>query len=269
MGDDIDRFDGCELYEEEYIVEKILEKKKYKNVWKYKVKWEGYSYDETTWEPIENLEKCKHMVEEFEEQLEAKAKSKAKNKEKNEKRDKSETKSVKESKEKSKKLTKKRKRDEENENEDKFDNEEAIQDQVDEERKDIDNINEEDKLNQQSPSSQMSKDFSQIESMIVEGTDIQEELLQGNLEEHQPIKIETATILNDCPVELNCLISWHKSDDGKVPKSTWISSNIIRRVNPNLLLQYYETKLRFPNFRRQNIPTQENTPTESNCESNI
>ena len=38
-----------------FTVEKILEKRKIKGVWKYKVKWEGYSEAESTWEPIENL----------------------------------------------------------------------------------------------------------------------------------------------------------------------------------------------------------------------
>lgn len=48
-----------------YIVEKILDKKKIKGVWKYFVKWEGYSEKENTWEPFENLDNVIDMVEEF------------------------------------------------------------------------------------------------------------------------------------------------------------------------------------------------------------
>ena len=31
----------------------------------YKVRWKGYGPDEDTWEPIENLESCLDIVEEY------------------------------------------------------------------------------------------------------------------------------------------------------------------------------------------------------------
>ena len=49
--------------EEEYEVEKILEKKKIRGKTYYKVQWVGY--EETTWEPSENLEGCKQILAEF------------------------------------------------------------------------------------------------------------------------------------------------------------------------------------------------------------
>lgn len=63
---DIEKFEKCEILEEEYIVEKILDKKKINGVWKYKVKWEGYSEEECTWEPKENLRNVKYLIDEFE-----------------------------------------------------------------------------------------------------------------------------------------------------------------------------------------------------------
>lgn len=63
---DIEKYDKVKVLEEEYIVEKILEKKKVGSVWKYKVKWEGYSEEECTWEPRENLKNVKYLIEEFE-----------------------------------------------------------------------------------------------------------------------------------------------------------------------------------------------------------
>ena len=40
----------------QYVVEKILDKKEAEDgTWLYRVKWRGYSYEENTWEPIENL----------------------------------------------------------------------------------------------------------------------------------------------------------------------------------------------------------------------
>ena len=50
----------------EYIVEKILDKKKFKKDDKYLVKWLGYAESKSTWEPISHLTKCLDLVVEFE-----------------------------------------------------------------------------------------------------------------------------------------------------------------------------------------------------------
>lgn len=55
-----------EIHERLYIVEKILEKKKFNGTYKYKVKWEGFPYDQCTWEPFENLKNVQGLIEEFE-----------------------------------------------------------------------------------------------------------------------------------------------------------------------------------------------------------
>ena len=42
--------------DEQYVVEKILDKKEAEDgTFLYRVKWRGYGYEENTWEPIENL----------------------------------------------------------------------------------------------------------------------------------------------------------------------------------------------------------------------
>lgn len=74
---DIEKFQKCEVLEEEYIVEKILDKKKINGSWKYKVKWEGYSEEECTWEPRENLRNVKYLVDEFEGKYSDKTKNKS------------------------------------------------------------------------------------------------------------------------------------------------------------------------------------------------
>lgn len=61
-----------EVYPETYIVEKILAKKKINGVNKYKIKWEGWDMKDCTWEPIEHLEGCKELLEEFENSLKKK-----------------------------------------------------------------------------------------------------------------------------------------------------------------------------------------------------
>jgi hypothetical protein len=52
--------------ETEYIVEKILDKKKFKKDDKYLVKWLGYAESKSTWEPISHLTKCLDLIVEFE-----------------------------------------------------------------------------------------------------------------------------------------------------------------------------------------------------------
>jgi hypothetical protein len=55
--------------EEFYQVETILDKKKQGKKTLYLVKWEGYSVEESTWEPISNLKNVKDMVKLYEEAL--------------------------------------------------------------------------------------------------------------------------------------------------------------------------------------------------------
>ena len=48
-----------------YLVDRIIDKRKHKGKVQYKVKWEGYSLDEATWEPLEHLANVKDMVKDF------------------------------------------------------------------------------------------------------------------------------------------------------------------------------------------------------------
>jgi hypothetical protein len=58
------------MSEEEYVVEKLVGKRINKEgVLEYKVKWEGYSDQESTWEPLENLINVKNIIEEYEKSL--------------------------------------------------------------------------------------------------------------------------------------------------------------------------------------------------------
>ena len=52
-----------------YKVEKIIEKRLFGNGWKYLIKWEGYPSTQNSWEPLENMNGCDEILEEFERKL--------------------------------------------------------------------------------------------------------------------------------------------------------------------------------------------------------
>jgi len=60
--------------EEEFGVEKILNKRVVREKKKFLVQWKGYTVEEDIWESRENLENAKELVKEFEREYGEKAK---------------------------------------------------------------------------------------------------------------------------------------------------------------------------------------------------
>lgn len=50
----------------DFIVESILNKRVKNNQIEYLIKWEGYSIEEATWEPVRNLSNIKDMIRRYE-----------------------------------------------------------------------------------------------------------------------------------------------------------------------------------------------------------
>ena len=59
-------FDGA-AGKDTYEPEKVLAERLAKGVTQYNVKWVGYETNNNTWEPIENLAGCEHMIAEYKE----------------------------------------------------------------------------------------------------------------------------------------------------------------------------------------------------------
>ena len=55
--------------QEEYEVERILDKRKHRRRIEYLVKWVGYELHDATWESLDNLTNAQDAVKEFEESL--------------------------------------------------------------------------------------------------------------------------------------------------------------------------------------------------------
>lgn len=54
--------------EEEYTVEKVLDKRVRANKVEYYLKWKNYAFSESTWEPVKNLD-CKILIDEYEKRI--------------------------------------------------------------------------------------------------------------------------------------------------------------------------------------------------------
>ncbi len=48
-----------------YYVEKIIDRRKVNDRYEYKIKWEGYPMNQSTWEPLENLRTAMELVDEY------------------------------------------------------------------------------------------------------------------------------------------------------------------------------------------------------------
>lgn len=53
-------------------------------------------------------------------------------------------------------------------------------------------------------------------------------------------------------------VEWEERDDGKIPEKTTISSKIVKEFDHNLLIDFYESKIKFTykNAEKKKLQTQ-------------
>lgn len=204
---------------EEFIVESILEKRKIGGRTEYLIKWKDYSADENTWEPVENLRHAKDLLKSFEEKLKKK------------KRNKTEFVEV-------EKYSKDDEEEEEKLSISSKENEEFEEKPRKKVKKDV-----------QPPSRTLiSRKSANIADSESEEDYEKEEQLEKSGKGHFFLGDEPESILS-CKSnknnEIEFTVSWKKRKNKVTPKPNVFTAKELRRYNKDLLLDFYESKLKF------------------------
>ena len=87
-----------------------------------------------------------------------------------------------------------------------------------------------------------------MEEPIILGNDEEIQLkIVGSFEENdRPKRLVTARLMSPNN-EVNCLVEWLQRENGIKPLESFISNKILREKCPQLLLDFYESRLKFPN----------------------
>lgn len=246
--DDIVMADFGEDEENTYEVEAITDKKKVGGKWRYRVKWVGYPDSESTWEPVENLQNLEEMLKDFNEEWEKKQKEKMSQSHTSnlsESFKKSSMQSFKKSKE-SPKMKKKRKTEKLGK-----DLEEAVYTCESEKTTNTTNKAEKALINKNTNNSVVNNNKCLLKNTrddpIVIGEEEEDHpRVFGSFESgDMPKRLITARLMAPNN-EVNCLVEWETRKCGIKPAETFVSNKVLREKCPQLLLDFYESRLRFP-----------------------
>ena len=216
----------------EYVVESIRDKRKCHKggSYEYLVKWQGYSSDENTWEPKENLSNAPDAMREFENKLLKKKQTSKKAPKSIEIEDSS----------------------------DSDRNEESFEEHTEKKP------NKKAKVEAKKPSlfSRKSARFSNIEEEDEEESSEDDEkhaeVDSGKIEKAGKghfLLGDTAENIVHCkplPDKIEFTVSWKERENGVLPNPTKFSSKELRRYNKDLLLDFYESKLKFVQPKKKN-----------------
>mmetsp|Transcript_22854 Transcript_22854/g.23802 ORF Transcript_22854/g.23802 Transcript_22854/m.23802 type:complete len:240 (-) Transcript_22854:82-801(-) len=226
-----------------YIVEKILNKRTKKGKAEYFVKWEGYSDNDNTWEPISHLLNVKYLITDFEESLKSR-------------------KSVKiESAGPSLLLNKKRKTVSSGESA----NDTNISSQpqskeancTDNKKSTLDLDSKNHPIQYGKQSLLLSEENENVESQIKSNLCTEEkefkdqpssqndEAIQGNLDIDKPIRVLDVTLIDEDMKVFNCLVEFDTNSEGIKPANSWVFSDVLRLKSPIIFLDYLLSKVLF------------------------
>jgi hypothetical protein len=224
--------DNEDVSMDEYEVESILEKRKMGGKWKYKIKWVGYPEEQCTWEPVENLDNVQDLLEEFEANF-AKQEVKKQLQKGSNSKDSNLAKSVLRESNilKKKEEPKKRSRPQDYEDED------STEDTPKTKTGPLKKL----EKSRQPPAEK--KKSSKFDAIVI----AEEEPAQilGSMDLDKPLRLITAK-LNSQTNEVQCLVEWDARQTGIKPSETYVSNKLLREKFPYLLLDFYESRLRFP-----------------------
>lgn len=217
--------DDVEPTNEEFVVESILNKRKVQGQMEYEIKWKGYSHSQNTWEPKENLTHANDLLQAFEQKFKKKTHAKPKSiriEESAESASESEEKEV-------EKLAKPKKKTKPEPKKSLYSRKSARLSLSDEEEriKEIEN-EDEDEVSEES----------ELESIDKIEKNGKGHFILGDV-------AEKITHCQPTHEEIEFTISWKKRKNGTVPNSTNFMAGELRRFNKDLLLDFYESKLKF------------------------
>ena len=187
------------VYDEEFVVSGIVDKKFEDGIPFYKVRWHGFPDSQCTWEPVKHLTNVLEMVKEFDKIIAAKTGTAT-------------------------------------------------------------STGDEDNSNQDKSSKNMSrtnsfKNCTSAPKRVIGGEKDSEASNACSVHVKEEVKIEEGKLEKDVPEKIvagkkvdkkiMCTLSWKARDDGIVPANSECCSNDLKDRYPNLLLDFYESRLNF------------------------
>ncbi len=199
----------------EYEVEKIVDKRIKNGKIEYKIKWAGYSMNECTWEPMKNLESAKELVDEYNRSHPISNGQKT-NKKEQKKKDSNSF------------INKKQKRKEEKEE---IKDEKIEKDEKEENGEKI----QEESPNEKQEDTQLKINFEESKPPVSEKKDESTYVIDDSLKKVLTVKQQNQKLMAFVEkLEVN----------GEITK-TYIPTEELRKTNPWILLDFYESKIKF------------------------
>jgi hypothetical protein len=223
-----------------YKVEKILDKKVNGDNVEYKIKWKGYSINESTWEPLKNLKNIEEMVSEFDKNFEKNV-SKKNDKKLKKSEERGATTGISLSLEENESGLEKNKSEVKKKRGRPRKTEKSFLDKLKPSKNEI----------VSSISSEIETNVANKESDLCESENEKEPIMNeiaspGSAKSvivayEIPKKIINAKINNKD--EIFFYVEWQKRSDGTKPADSYVTNDSMRTYFPNLLLDYYQSKV--------------------------